>query len=231
MVPAPPPAAAGAPALLLGFGASASSASTVSSTTSSSASSTSGSGAWVSGSGGAAAASPGSNGRSRSSRKAGGINVSSRATRTWKPNRASIWASASRLWFSSRARPRSARKRDLGRAAAHALLLDRAQHVQRRRFGGADMAGAAAMRAGLRSMLRRSDGRNRWRDNSSRPNGLMRPDLDAGPVVAHRVLQPALDRAAVAVFLHVDEVDRRSARRGRAGAIAARFPRRLRDWS
>ncbi len=38
---------------------------------------------------------------------------------------------------------------ELGRAAADALLLNGAQDVQRRRFGRADMAGAAAMRAGL----------------------------------------------------------------------------------
>ncbi len=33
------------------------------------------------------------------------------------------------------------------------------------------------------------------------------PDLDAGAVVAQRILQPALDRAVVALLLHVDEVD------------------------
>ena len=32
-------------------------------------------------------------------------------------------------------------------------------------------------------------------------------DLDAGAVVLQRVLQPLLDRALVAVLLHVDEVD------------------------
>ena len=46
-------------------------------------------------------------------------------------------------------------------------------------------------------------------------------DLDAGAVVLERLLQPALDRAVVALLVHVDEVDD-----DQAGEIAqAQLPR------
>lgn len=41
----------------------------------------------------------------------------------------------------------------LGRAQAHAFFLDAAQHVQHRRFSGADAARAGAMRADFRGNL------------------------------------------------------------------------------
>ena len=49
--------------------------------------------------------------------------------------------------------------------------------------------------------------RKRWRDISSRPKWLMRPDLDARAIVAQGFLQAPLDQPAVAPLIHVDEVD------------------------
>ena len=52
-----------------------------------------------------------------------------------------------------------------------------------------------------------SDGRKRWRDSSKQAERADAADLDARAVVPHRVLQPPLDRAVVAMLFHVDEVD------------------------
>src|SRR5260221_12446463 len=95
---------------------------------------------------------------------------------------------------------------DLRRAAADAFLLYCAQDMQRRRFGRADMAGAGAMGAGLGRRLdqRRSQPLARQFEQAERADAT---ELDACAVVFHAFLETALDRALVAVLLHVDEID------------------------
>ena len=56
-------------------------------------------------------------------------------------------------------------------------------------------------------------------------------DLDAGAVVAQRVLQPALDRAVVALLVHVDEVDHDQAGEVAQAELARDFLGRLDSWS
>ena len=56
-------------------------------------------------------------------------------------------------------------------------------------------------------------------------------DLDAGAVVAQRVLQPALDRAVVALLVHVDEVDDDQAGEIAQPELARDFLGRLDSWS
>ena len=96
---------------------------------------------------------------------------------------------------------------DLGGAALAAFLLDRAQHVQRGALGAADVAGAAAMRAGDEAGLgeRRAQPLAAHLQQAEMAD---MADLDARAVVLQRLLQPALDHATLCLrALHVDEVD------------------------
>ena len=96
--------------------------------------------------------------------------------------------------------------REILRLPADQMLLDGAQHRQRAGRYRAHDAAAFAMRAHLGRAL-----------EQARPQPLARhfqqaemadaADLDSGPVVLQRLLQAPLDRAVVALLLHVDEVD------------------------
>src|SRR5215510_7148302 len=68
------------------------------------------------------------------------------------------------------------------------------------------MSGAAAVRAILGRTLQnaRANALSRHFEQSEMRN---MADLDARAVVLERVLYPAFDRAVVALFVHVDEVD------------------------
>ena len=56
-------------------------------------------------------------------------------------------------------------------------------------------------------------------------------DLDAGAVVAQRVLHPPFDGAVVALLVHVDEVDDDEAREVAQAKLARDFLGRLDSWS
>src|SRR6185437_383081 len=93
-----------------------------------------------------------------------------------------------------------------GRAALAALVLDPAQYMDRRVLRAADMAGAAAMRAGDKAGFRQ-------RRTQSLPAHFHQAEmtymahLDTGAVVLERLLQATLHHCVVALRLHVDEVD------------------------
>ena len=108
-----------------------------------------------------------------------------------------------------------------GAALLEAFVLDRAQHVQRRRFGRPHMTGAAAMAAGHSMLASNRLGRRRWRDSSSRPNGLMRPTWMRARSLRSASFSLRSTAALLRVLLHVDEVDD-----DQAGQIAqAQLPR------
>src|SRR5262249_40937752 len=105
-------------------------------------------------------------------------------------------------------------KRDL-RARAHddvvgrALeqrLLERAEKLQRNRGDRAHVAGAAAMRALVGRALKhaRADALTR---HFEQPEVGDMANLDARTIVAQRFLEAALDRAVIALLVHIDEVD------------------------
>src|SRR5258706_3820001 len=88
----------------------------------------------------------------------------------------------------------------------HRLFLDDAQDMQRRRFGAADEAGAAAARAvDVRSLFQRGLQPLAGKLHQAEARDLA--DLHAGAVVLERVAQAVLDFPLVALRLHVDEVD------------------------
>jgi hypothetical protein len=66
------------------------------------------------------------------------------------------------------------------------------------------------------------EGRNRWRDSSSRPKRERRPIWNARAVLSHGVAQAVFDRALILLRLHVDEVDDDQA----AQVAQAQLPRR-----
>ena len=88
----------------------------------------------------------------------------------------------------------------------HRLLLDDPQNLQRRAFGVAHMAGAAAARAGNGCAFRQSRAQTlaahfhqtKFADGA---------ELHTGAVLAQRVAQAVFHFAAVFRFVHVDEVD------------------------
>ena len=93
-----------------------------------------------------------------------------------------------------------------GRALLERLLLDDAQDLQCRRLGVADMAGAAATRAGDRGAF--VQGRAQALAAHLEQAELAdRAELHAGAVLPQRVAQAVLDLAPVARLFHVDEVD------------------------
>ena len=71
----------------------------------------------------------------------------------------------------------------------------------------------------------------RWRDISKQAEMRDAADLDARAVVLQRFLQPALDRAVVALLVHVDEVDDDQAGEIAQAQLARDFLGRLADWS
>ena len=105
-------------------------------------------------------------------------------------------------------------ERDLGarahdeivRGALEQLLFERAQQLQRHRRDRAHVAGAAAMRALLGRAFQHA-GADALARHFHQAEMRDAADLDAGAVVLEAFLQPALDRAVVALLVHVDEVD------------------------
>ena len=85
-------------------------------------------------------------------------------------------------------------------------ILEAAQHGERHAFGRADDAGALAVRA-LRGRAFEHAGAQALARHLEQAEVADAADLDAGAVEAQRLLQAALDRAVVALLLHVDEVD------------------------
>ena len=121
-------------------------------------------------------------------------------------------------------------ERDLGARAHHEIVgraleqhfLERAQQLQRDRRHRAHVAGAAAMRAFLGRAFQhaRADALARHFQQAEMRDVT---DLDARAVVPQAFLEPALDRAVVALLVHVDEVDD-----DQAGEVAqAQLPRDL----
>ncbi len=96
--------------------------------------------------------------------------------------------------------------RDRGAAVADSLFLDRPQDVQGGGFGGADVADSAAARAHLGARLDEARTQPLTRELQQAERADM-PDLDARAVVAHRLLQAALDLRVVPLLFHIDEVD------------------------
>src|SRR5574340_575260 len=91
-------------------------------------------------------------------------------------------------------------------AFLHRLFLNDAQDVQRGRFGAADVADAAAPRAGdvvAFAQAGRQTLARQFQQAEARDLG----GLHAGAVVAQRVAQTVLHVALVAAAFHVDEVD------------------------
>ena len=95
---------------------------------------------------------------------------------------------------------------DLRRTALGALFLDRPQHLDRRALRAADMAEAAAMRAGDEAGLGQAGAQPLARHLQQAEMADL-AHLDARPVVLQRLLQAALDHGVVLLRLHVDEVD------------------------
>ena len=97
-----------------------------------------------------------------------------------------------------------------GSAVLERLFLNDAQNLQRRRFGVADMARTTTARAGYRSAFvqGRAQALAAHFQQAKFADGTK---LDAGAVLAQRVAQAAFHLAAVAAFLHVDEIDHNQA--------------------
>ena len=97
-------------------------------------------------------------------------------------------------------------ERDFGGAAADTFFLKRPQGHQGGGLGRTNGAGARAMRADLGRRLDKA-----WPQSLTRklqqPERAHATELDPGPIILHRVLQTTLDRAPIARFFHVDEVD------------------------
>src|SRR6266850_1645516 len=88
----------------------------------------------------------------------------------------------------------------------HRLLLQDPQHVQRRRLGAADEAGAAAARtADVRGFFQRGLQALARQLHHAEARDLA--DLHAGAVELQRVAQAVLHVALVALRFHVDEID------------------------
>src|SRR5215510_11032970 len=85
-------------------------------------------------------------------------------------------------------------------------FLERTQELQRHRRHRAHMARAAAMRALLGRALEHARA-NALARHFEQPEVRDVSDLNTGAIVPQAFLQPALDRAVVALLVHVDEVD------------------------
>ena len=101
---------------------------------------------------------------------------------------------------------RSGINNNLRRTPLAAFVLYAAQNMDRGVFRAADMAGAAALRAGDETGFRQ-------RRTQALPAHFQQTkvtdmaDLDAGSVVLQRILDSAFDHRVVTLGLHVDEVD------------------------
>ena len=127
-------------------------------------------------------------------------------------------------------------QRDRLQLLALAIFLDRAQYAQRHRADRTNDAAAFAVRAGDRGPFdhARTQALARHFEQAERTDA---PELNACAIVAQRILQPLLNRAVVAVLLHVDEVDDDEARevaqtqlpRDLFGRFQVRLERRVLD--
>ncbi len=95
---------------------------------------------------------------------------------------------------------------DVVGGAALELLLDHAQALQGDRGHRADMAGAAAVRALVGRAFQHA-GADALARHLHQAEMRDAADLDAGAVVLEAILEAPLDRAVVALLVHVDEVD------------------------
>src|SRR6478752_1940644 len=96
--------------------------------------------------------------------------------------------------------------REIVRCALEQHLIERTQELQRDRRHRTHMAGAAAMRAFLGRALQHARA-DALAGHFEQPEMRDVPDLDACAVVPQAFLQPALDRAIVALLVHIDEID------------------------
>src|SRR5207302_11306368 len=110
-------------------------------------------------------------------------------------------------------------KRNVGSGANHEIVgralhqdfLETTQQLQGHRRYRTDMAAAAALRAGLRRTLQHA-GANALARHFEQPEMRDAPDLDARAVLPQAIAEFALDRAVVALLVHIDEVDDDQAR-------------------
>ena len=110
-------------------------------------------------------------------------------------------------------------ERDVGAGAHHQIvgralhqnLFDAAQQLQRDRRDRAHMTAAAAHRAGLGRTLQHA-GADALARHFKEAEMRDAPDLDARAILPQAVGELALDRAVVALLVHVDEVDDDQAR-------------------
>ena len=116
--------------------------------------------------------------------------------------------------------------RQLARGTAHALLLDGAQHPERRRFRRSHEPGAGAVWAHLGVRLHKARTQALAR-HLQQPERADPSDLNARAAIAHRLLELTLDDAVVATVLHVDEVDDDQAGQIPEPQLASDFLRRL----
>src|SRR5690606_32179946 len=96
--------------------------------------------------------------------------------------------------------------RDLAAPLAHAFFFEHANDEKRRRFNGADKARSAADLAGRGAAFKEARPQPLTRQ-LHQPERADPPDLDAGAVGFEAVLHPSLNRAVVAIVVHIDEVD------------------------
>ena len=110
-----------------------------------------------------------------------------------------------------------------GRSAVfQGLFLDHAQDLQGGGFGVANMAGAAAARAGNRGAFIQS-GTQPLAAHFQQAELADRAKLHAGAVLAQRIAQAVFDFAAVLALLHVDEVDHDQAAEVAQAGLAGHF--------
>ena len=95
---------------------------------------------------------------------------------------------------------------DFGGAILARLFADQAQQRERHRFDGADAADALATRAHLVTRVRQRRAQSLPR-HLEQTEAREAPDLDARAIHFHGIAQAIFDRALIAAFFHVDEVD------------------------
>ena len=98
------------------------------------------------------------------------------------------------------------REGKMGAALADAFFLDRPEHMQRHRFGRADVPGPVAVGAALGARLEQARTQPLARQ-LEQAKGADLADLDAGAVGLHGFLQALFDHVLVPRARHVDEVD------------------------
>src|SRR5260370_31710226 len=95
--------------------------------------------------------------------------------------------------------------------ALHQYFLEPAQQLQRHPRYRTHLAASAALRAGFRRTLQHA-GANALPRHFEQAEMRDAPDLDSGTVLPQALTELALDRAVVALLVHVDEVDDDQAR-------------------